>query len=78
MSPDCGSGGVCAEMEGLLTLMNLRGLGSDGRRGEGAHVSSISEQEAETKTWQWEDVQFLMKVHLCAFGRARAADERNR
>lgn len=35
MSPDCGSGGVCVEMEGLLTLMNLRGLGSDGRRGGG-------------------------------------------
>lgn len=49
--------------------MNPRGLGSDGRRGEGAHVSSMSKLEAETKTWQREHVHFLMKVHLCAFGR---------
>lgn len=39
-----------------------------------AHVSSMSELEAEAQTWQREHVQLLMKVHLCAFGRVRAAD----
>lgn len=61
--------------------MNPRGLGSDGRREGGVertHVSGVSELEAETKAWQQEHVQFLMKVRLCASGRARAADERSR
>lgn len=46
--------------------------------GEGGHEGSMSELEAEPKTWQREHVQLLMKVHLCAFGRVRAADETSR
>lgn len=44
--------------------------------GGAACVSSMSEGKAETKTWRREHARFPMKVHLGAFRRVRAADER--